>query len=388
MNTSYNPNSETLQPKLKVIEGGNGKDHEPVKEKSVSTKPLLLSSAAFVADFVPPDYLIDGILQRQFLYSITGPTGAGKTAVALLVAMHVARGLPLAGRDIEKGKVLFLAGENPDDVRMRWIKLCEEHNVDPAEVDVVWHPGSLTLSDKDLRARIEAETEQHGPFALVIIDTSAAFFEGDDENSNTQLGNHARTMRSYIGTVSGGPTILVTTHPTKNASPDALVPRGGSAFLNEVDGNLTCAKQPDNMLVEVHWYGKFRGPDFAPIPFQLVPGTSEKLKDSKGRSIWTVTARAISEQEQRHAQETAREDQDDLLVVMRANPDLVTLTEFARKVGWFYKDGTPNKTKVNRTLQALKRAGLVNNARDRWTVTKAGAAAPARRSKPQGEMFR
>src|SRR5262245_45675118 len=36
-------------------------------------------SSRFVADFVPPDYLIDGLLQRRFCYSLTAPTGAGKT---------------------------------------------------------------------------------------------------------------------------------------------------------------------------------------------------------------------------------------------------------------------------------------------------------------------
>ena len=42
---------------------------------------------------------------------------AGKTAIAVRICAHVDRGLPLAGREIDRGKVLFLAGENPDDVK-------------------------------------------------------------------------------------------------------------------------------------------------------------------------------------------------------------------------------------------------------------------------------
>ena len=89
---------------------------------------------------------------------------------------------------------------------------------------------------------IANETFDRGPFSLVIVDTSAAYFEGDDENNNVQAGNHARMLRSLIDTVEGGPTILVPAHPTKNATPDNLLPRGGGAFVNEMDTNLVCQK--------------------------------------------------------------------------------------------------------------------------------------------------
>ena len=80
-----------------------------------------------------------------------------------------------------------------------------------------------------------------GGVTLVIVDTSAAYFEGDDENNNTQAGKHARLLRR-LTTVSGAPTVLVACHPTKAASNDSLLPRGGGAFLNEMDGNLACQK--------------------------------------------------------------------------------------------------------------------------------------------------
>jgi hypothetical protein len=41
----------------------------------------------------------------------------------------------------------------------------------------------------------------------------------------------------------------------------------------------------DNMTVTVHWAGKFRGPNFAPMNFQLKTCTSEKLKTAKGKSM-------------------------------------------------------------------------------------------------------
>ena len=70
--------------------------------KEAETQPpvaLIVSSAEFLEGFVPPDYMIDGLVQRRFCYSLTAPTGHGKTAVALLLAASKALGLPIGGHD-------------------------------------------------------------------------------------------------------------------------------------------------------------------------------------------------------------------------------------------------------------------------------------------------
>src|SRR6516162_7945557 len=87
-----------------------------VTEALQNTKPALpgrltLSSAQFVADFKPPDYLIVGWLQRRFVYSLTAATGDGKTAVALLIALLVSHGLALGKLKVKRGRVLYFAGE-------------------------------------------------------------------------------------------------------------------------------------------------------------------------------------------------------------------------------------------------------------------------------------
>ena len=69
-------------------------------------RPVLLSSSAFVGGFIPPDFLLDGVLQRGFIYSLTGPTGSGKTAVALLIAAKTALGQSIAGREVAQGRVV------------------------------------------------------------------------------------------------------------------------------------------------------------------------------------------------------------------------------------------------------------------------------------------
>jgi hypothetical protein len=91
-----------------------------------------------------------------------------------------------------------------------------------------------------------------------------------------------------------------------------LVPRGGGAFVNEVDGNLVCVAQGGG-LVDLHWHVKFRGPDFAPIPFKITAGQSEKLKDSDGEKIWTVTAAPVTV-------DTRSGGGNELIVAMQGEP--------------------------------------------------------------------
>lgn len=345
----------------------------------------MLPSAQFVAGFVPPDYTIDGLLQRRFLYSFTGPTGHGKTSIVLRLAAHKAEGWTLTGREMDAGAVLFFAGENPNDVRMRWIKMCEEMNLDPDTVDVYFLDGTPDIGGNEFRKRINAEVAAIGRLiSLLIVDTSAAYYTGDDENDRVQMRKHAQMLRTFT-TLAGGPTVLVTCHPIKNYNPDYLVPAGGGSFLNEVDGNLVCLREPGNMIAEVHWHGKFRGSDFAPIAFKLKAGTSDKLKDTKGRLLWTVTATPVGDEEKIMEEETLRENENKVLSLLNAMPELASLSIMAVELGWFYSDGkTPDKTKVHRELRALEKFGLVKKVHDGWQLTKAGkAAAKPWRPQPQ-----
>jgi hypothetical protein len=342
---------------------------------------LVKSSAEFVRGFVPPDYAIDGLVQRRFLYSLTAPTGHGKTAVALLFAASKALGRPIGNREVDPGRVLYLVGENPDDVKMRWIAFAEKMKFDAETIDVHFVEGVLKLSDTGQKLKTEIE-QLGGNVDLVIVDTSAAYFEGTEENGNVEAGTHARQMRQMLGSLPGGPCVIVLCHPVKNPSQDNLLPRGGGAFIAEVDGNLTCWKT--DSLVSMHWQGKFRGPDFAAITFQLETVTSAQIKDSKGRLIPTVIAKALSDTERREAEAVSRGDEDEVLRILAEN-DRLSLAALATALGWTTHAGEPNKSKVQRLAERLKKAKLVETDRSGLSLTPKGKE-EAKRNKTNADL--
>ncbi|WP_441268297.1 AAA family ATPase [Bradyrhizobium sp. 215_C5_N1_1] len=328
---------------------------------------LLQASGDFVRGFVPPDYLVDGVLQRRFCYSLTAQTGVGKTTVALLLAALVATGRPLQGLDVAKGTVLYFAGENPTDIQMRWLGQTRELGIDPAAADVHFVAGAMPLSS--IAERITTEVQAKGlELSLVIVDTAAAYFEGDNENDNAQAVDHARRIRSLTA-LPGGPTVIVLCHPTKRAGDDDLIPRGGGAFLAEVDGNIALQKRES--LVVASTQGKFRGREFLPLSFELKTVHHPMLKDVRGRDIPTVIAQPIDETGKQQMAAANRRAEDDLLKVIFEHPG-ASLRALAVALRWLDSKGQPNPMKVSRAADVLAREKLIQKHRNAWQVTSKG----------------
>jgi hypothetical protein len=127
-----------------------------------------------------------------------------------------------------------------------------------------------------------------------------------------------------------------------------------------VDDNLFCIKR-DN-IVDLHWQGKFRGPDFEAMSFELCTATAPILIDSKGRAIPTVTAKALTEHRRSALHKAERSDQDEVLLYLQNNPNK-SLRDIARGLGWFTN---PDVSRVNRTLKGL---GIHSKGRNLVEIT-------------------
>ena len=327
----------------------------------------IVRAGDFVAGFVPPDYLIDGIVQKSYLYSLTAPTGHGKTAVTMCLAQAIALGRNIRDRDVERGRVLILAGENPDDVRARLLVMSDAYEFDPAAVDIYFIPGVFDV--KGQIAAVREQVAQIGEISLVVVDTAAAYFPGDEPNNNAQQGAYARMLREYT-TLPGKPAVIVCSHPKKGASRDDLSPMGGSAFVNEVDGNLTLWSGGDGRT-QMHWSTKFRGPEFEPIDFRLETRTADNVVDAKGRPMPSVVAVAMGDIDVEMAEAEQDSHERVLLAVIGDNPK-ASVAELARKANWINDRGQPLKARVFRVAEFLVREKMVVKRRRKLIITEAG----------------
>jgi hypothetical protein len=321
----------------------------------------LLDSASFMARMRPPSYLIDGVMEGGYVYALTGNTGHGKTAIALALAFGVAHSGLFGWRAVEAGAVLFLAGENPENVRRQWYALCKEHGVDPANLPVYWHDGVF-----DLRAASEEACKAAAvipDLRLVVVDTLQAFFAGDDANSNTQMLEAAREFRA-LTLMPARPTVLVAAHPVKRAARDNLLPAGGGAFLNEIDSNLTvwC----EDGVVRLHHQGKHRGADFEPLEFSMTPTEPEGLVDARGRQMKATVAKPLTslQREEREVQRDRLEAE--VLRAIKADP-----TVSVRALGGMLGVG---RDKASRLRKDLERRKWITPYGKGYRLTKSGEA--------------
>jgi hypothetical protein len=332
---------------------------------------IILPGNDFVASFVPPNWLIDGIVQRNRLYSCTSPTAHGKTAVWLHNACMIQAGRKIGHLYAEPGNSLILAGENPEDVKARMLGEARAERLRANQLPYVL-PATFPMGEVEaeiLRSDIAALGV---PFVLITVDTAASYFPGDAENDNVQAGQYARTLRTLTG-CNGNPTVVALCHPVKNASKDNLLPRGGGAFLNEMDGNLTLWSDQLGELTTLHWQGKIRGPDFNPLTYRL-KSAKTGYRDCKGRDVDTIIAMPIDDVEASNEAAQAVANEDAVLKTLHNNPTW-SYAEIATALGWVNDDGKPERWKVQRALKRLDRDKFVRKFRGDWQVTDAGEKA-------------
>jgi hypothetical protein len=319
--------------------------------------------------FLMPDWLIEGILQRGSLYACTSPTGHGKTAVWLLHACMIHAGRTIGRLITKKGNVLYVAGENVEDIKARLFGMCAAFNLTPQELPY-FLPAAFPLNEIEATSLVSEINNLKITFSLIIFDTAASFFPGDDENDNVLAGTYARTMR-LLTQLPGNPAVLALSHPTKNAAGDHLLPRGGGAFLNELDANLTLWSA-DQEITTLHWQGKIRGPDFAPLSYRLRPVQTGFI-DNFNRNFMTVVADPVSEEESNFHRSERTDNEDLILRLINANPDQ-SLADLARHAGWLGEDGLPLRPKVQRAILSLADDGLILQPRKggKWSLTPKG----------------
>jgi len=188
----------------------------------------------------PVDYLIDGFLAHSF--SVTaGQPGVGKTTAMVSVCLIIA-GFTLSDSPLKtesRRKILYVT-EDANQVRQSLYAYIKYWNLDPTEVSqwfiVIESKRSKVPEILLLAENVIHHTTSERPF--LVIDTSNATLEIENENDNSEVGGYMAAIKQTIYTQLNTP-IKIITHTAKTAqtNDDSAMARGASAFTG--DATLT-----------------------------------------------------------------------------------------------------------------------------------------------------
>ncbi|MGA8758007.1 MAG: AAA family ATPase [Stellaceae bacterium] len=150
----------------------------------------------------PPKWLIEGILPRWSYGMLYGPSGSGKSFLALEMAICVATGANFHRRATRAtGGAFYVAAEDPRDFPIRESAWRKYHGV-PDRPAVRFLQGSLTLNLPGKAEKLAASILRIDPEpGIIVIDTLSATFQGNE--TGTRSTSAASTSSTTVTSCSG-----------------------------------------------------------------------------------------------------------------------------------------------------------------------------------------
>lgn len=188
-----------------------------------------------------------------------GPSGGGKSFVALDWALTVAQAQP----------VIYVAAEDAEGYAARKIAWCKHHNKPAGQLYFI--PVPVNLYDA---AAVDAFTEQARELApvLIVFDTLALCMVGADENSARDTGVVVQSLEAIRHAT--GAAVLPVHHSGKNGS----TYRGSSALFGAAYTVIELANSDDVLTVRCE--KAKNSPDFKPRMLRLVQVTTGRLTEA------------------------------------------------------------------------------------------------------------
>lgn len=177
------------------------------------------------------DPIVKHFLDRRSFAQIYGPSGEGKTFVALDIAYHVAAGKPWMGHKVDGGPVLYLAYEGNLRRRVKALRQRMGYVKAPLYIDSSAYDLRDVGGQQALSQSLAVIKQAQGQYpVLIIIDTFARAMMGGDENSAQDVGIFTQAVDELIRETTA--CVLIIHHSGKDASKGA---RGSSALRAALD---------------------------------------------------------------------------------------------------------------------------------------------------------
>lgn len=194
------------------------------------------------------NYLIKGVLDREAMSVIYGPSNSGKTFFALDMAFHIATETPWRGNRMKGGGVLYLAAEGGRGVVNRVVALRQETGCVDVPLAIRRAGLDLLKSTADLQEVVDlaAEVNARAPLALIVIDTLSRVMAGGDENGAADMTALIKNI-DRIREITGA-HIMIVHHSGKDAARGA---RGHSSLRAATDTEIEVQEEEGNRAAQV-----------------------------------------------------------------------------------------------------------------------------------------
>jgi len=195
-----------------------------------------------------PEFLVDGLVERNSLCLIFGKPASGKSFFAVDLAASVATGQSFHGIATQRGDVVYIAGEGSRGLKRRFRAWAKNNETAESEIRVMVSRSPVNYRDEQAAKELETElrsAQREGlEPVLFIIDTLARNYGGGDENSNSDMGRFITVLDQFNARFNCA-TLIV--HHSGHAESNRG--RGASALKGALDAEFMCIKDRENIVV-------------------------------------------------------------------------------------------------------------------------------------------
>ena len=160
----------------------------------------LIPADEFCTKPAPIKWMVKNWIQEDALIMIHGPSGGGKTFVALDWCLHIASGLSIwNGHRVKSGPVVYLAGEGHHGLRSRIAAWKQHHGVSGINMWLSKAGCDLNTPEGYMKV-VEAIRALPEVPKVIVVDTLHRFLSGDEnsaQDAKTMIDACAALMREF-----------------------------------------------------------------------------------------------------------------------------------------------------------------------------------------------
>jgi RecA-family ATPase len=198
----------------------------------------------------PPSWLIDEMISDHGLTILYGDPGAGKSFIALDMALRLSFGMDWHGTTVKPTGVLYIAGEGARGIGKRVKGWRKHHGLEGADAPFLLLPVAVQLLNAEERTKlihtINLAKERAGSeIGLVVIDTVSRALAGADENAQNEMSafvDGCATVQRHIGGA-----VIGVHHSGKDKDKGM---RGSTVLLGACDSSIRVSKEEQLVTIK------------------------------------------------------------------------------------------------------------------------------------------